>query len=299
MKVFVTGATGYIGYNVARAFRRAGHEVVGLARSEGKARRLVENEIRPVIGTLQDASIWRPVAESASVLIHAAVDYQADTVALDRATVATLLDAAKHGPGPKTVVYTSGVWVSGDTGTDAVDETSVPHPPALVAHRPEVERSVLAATHAKGLVLRPGLVYGHQGGLTGLLFAGAVSGGLSVVGDGRNRWAMVHVDDLAEGYVRAVESGLGGELFHFTDRSRHTVNGMAGAAARAAGYTGPIEHLTISEAAKSYGPMAECLALDQHVDSRKAVRLLGWQPRHGGFVDEVATYLASWRAAQA
>jgi nucleoside-diphosphate-sugar epimerase len=298
MKVFVTGATGYIGYNVARAFRRAGHQVVGLARSEGKARRLVENEIQPVIGTLQDPATWRPAAENASVLIHAAVDYQSDTVTLDRATVATLLDAAKVGPGPKTIVYTSGVWLSGDTGNDAVDETAVPRPPALVAHRPELERSVVAATHARGLVLRPGLVYGHQGGLTGLFFAGAASGALSVIGDGRNRWAMVHVDDLAHGYVRAVESGLGGEVFHFTDRSRHTVNDMAEAVARVSGYIGPVHHVTIAEAAKTYGPMADCLALDQHVDSRKAVRLLGWQPKHGGFVDEVATYHASWKAAQ-
>jgi nucleoside-diphosphate-sugar epimerase len=299
MKVFVTGATGYIGYSVARAFRRAGHEVAGLARSEGKAKRLVENEIRPVIGTLQDPSTWRPAAEAASVLIHAAVDYQADTVALDRQTVASLLDAAKAGPSPKTVVYTSGVWVSGNTGDAPADETAEPDPPALVAHRPEVERSVLGAAHVKGLVLRPGLVYGHQGGLTGIFFGGAASGALSVVGDGRNRWAMVHVDDLADGYLRAVESGLAGEIFHFTDRSRPRVNDLAEAVARATGYAGTIGHTSVAEAAQTYGPMAECLALDQHVDSRKAVRLLGWQPRHGGFVDEVATYLASWKAAQA
>ncbi|MBI3873363.1 MAG: hypothetical protein HY304_09855, partial [candidate division Zixibacteria bacterium] len=51
-----------------------------------------------------------------------------------------------------------------------------------------------------------------------------------------------------------------------------------------------------SEASKTLGSYAECLALDQHVDSRKAVRLLGWQPAHGGFVDEVETYFAAWKA---
>ena len=51
-------------------------------------------------------------------------------------------------------------------------------------------------------------------------------------------------------------------------------------------------------AAKSMGPTAECLVLDQHVDSRKAVRLLGWEPRHGGFADDCGTYFLSWKAAQ-
>ena len=299
MKVFVTGATGYIGFGVATAFRRAGHEVVGLARSEDKAKRLLENEIRPVIGTLQDPSTWRAAAEGASVLIHAAVDYQTDTAALDRATVGHLLEAATTGPAPKTLVYTSGVWVSGDTGSDPADETTPLRPPALVAHRPGTENLVLRATHVKGLVVRPGIVFGRQGGLTGLLFGGAASGSLTVVGDGANRWPMVHVDDLAEGYLRAVESGLSGEVFHFTDRSRYRVNDLAEAVARTSGYAGTIAHASLAEASKTFGLMAECLALDQHVDSRKAVRLLGWQPRHGGFVDGVATHLAAWKAAQA
>ena len=55
----------------------------------------------------------------------------------------------------------------------------------------------------------------------------------------------------------------------------------------------------VVEAAKTYGPMAECLAYDQHVDSRKAVRLLGWQPSHGGFVDGVDRYFAAWKALTA
>src|SRR3989441_11468592 len=98
---------------------------------------------------------------------------------------------------------------------------------------------------------------------------------------------------------RSGESGLGGEVFDISDRSRATVLEMATAAARAAGYRGEIRPVPLAEAAKTMGDFAEALALNQHVDARKAVRLLGWQPRHGGFVDEADLYYRAWRAYQA
>ncbi|MCZ6677653.1 MAG: hypothetical protein O7E52_10415 [Candidatus Poribacteria bacterium] len=69
-------------------------------------------------------------------------------------------------------------------------------------------------------------------------------------------------------------------------------------AARAAEFAGEIQYVPVAEASQAMGDFAACLALDQHVDGRKAVRLLGWQPKHGGFVDEVETYFASWKAFQ-
>jgi nucleoside-diphosphate-sugar epimerase len=121
---------------------------------------------------------------------------------------------------------------------------------------------------------------------------------LKAVGDGRNRWTMIHADDLADAYVRAGESGLAGEVFNVTDRSRFSVREMIEAVAGAAGYQGDIRFVPVAEAAAKMGHFAECLALDQHVDSRKAVRLLGWQPRHSGFVDEVGSCFRSWQAAR-
>ena len=73
---------------------------------------------------------------------------------------------------------------------------------------------------------------------------------------------------------------------------------LAVAAARAAGFTGEIRWVPLDEARKKMGGLADALALDQHVDTRKAVARLGWQPMHGGFEDEVETYYAAWKAAQ-
>ncbi len=299
MKVFITGATGYVGFNVATAFRRAGHEVWGLARSEEKARMLVQNEVRPIIGDMQKPESYSKTAEDCSVLVHAAADLSGDTVELDRRTVDTFLRVSKGGARPKTVIDTSGVWVNGNTGDRLVDETTPLAPAKLVAWRPAHERMVLEGDGIRGIVIRPGCVYGRQGSIMNSWFEGAYKErALKVIGDGANRWSIVHVDDLAQGYVRAAESGLGREIFNIVDGSRNTATEMARAAARAAGYTGTIHYVPLEEAAKTMGPYAECLALDQHVDGSKAMRLLYWAPRHQSFVDGVETYFASWKAWQ-
>jgi nucleoside-diphosphate-sugar epimerase len=296
MKTLITGATGYIGEAVARAFRRAGHEVWGLCRSQEKALHLSREECHPLIGDITRPETYERVAEECSILVHAAAD-SGKVAAADRAALDTLFDAARRGPSPKTLVYTSGVWVYGNTGTSLVDETTPLRPAKLVAWRPENEQRVLSAD-LRGIVIRPGAVYGGRGGLTGLWFQGAREGVVRVIGDGKNRWAMVHVDDLADAYVRAAESGLKGEVFNVTDRSRNTVGEMALAAARVAGKRSSIEQIPLDEASKTMGDFAECLTLDQHVDGRKAVSRLGWQPRHGGFVDGVEAYFEAWRARQ-
>lgn len=299
MKVFITGATGYIGFNVALALRRAGHEVWGLTRSAEKLPALERNEIHPVVGSLQQPESYAGIAEQCTVLIHAAVDYQADQTEINNKTVAAFVNAGKRGPQPKTLIYTSGAWVYGNSGNRLVDETTPLAPAKSVAWRPAIEQMALNAPGMKSFVIRPGCVYGKQGGLTGAWFNGAYKKkSLKVVGDGNNRWTLVHADDLAEGYVRVAESGLSGEIFNFSDRSRATMREMVTAAAQAAGYTGEIEFIPVAEAAKTMGDFAECLALDQHMDARKAVRLLGWQPKHGGFVGGVETYFMSWKAAQ-
>jgi nucleoside-diphosphate-sugar epimerase len=297
MKVFVTGATGHVGFRIAHAFRRAGHHVRGLARSKEGAARLDRHEIRPVIGSLQDPGSWKG-AEDAAVLVHAAFDYKGDSWAVDRAAAEALLAIANRGAAPKTLLYTSGVWVYGSTDGGVADETTPLAPLPMSLPRVETEKRVLSAPGIKGIVMRPGCVYGYGGSLTASWFAGAAGGAIEVVGDGHNRWATVHADDCADAYLRAASSGLSGEIFNVTDRSRAPVRRLVTAAARAAAFEGEIRWIPVEEAHKKMGGFADALALDQHVESRKAVARLGWQPAHGGFEDEVEIYYAAWKAAQ-
>ena len=289
-KVFITGSTGYVGRNVARAFRRAGYHVLGLTRDAGKAAGLAAEEIAPVVGDLQEPAAWRGAAEPADVLVHAAVDYDTDTMALDQASVKELIGIARARGA--TLIYTSGVWVHGDTAGTVADENSPLAPIPMVAARVETERLVLAAPGVRGIVIRPGIVYGRQGGLTASFFDEQ-----PVAGDGSNHWPMVHVDDLAEAYVRAAERGNAGSVYIVTDRSRATVRELVSSARAAAGLGDRVRWIPLAEARRSMGPLAEAWVLDQQLSAARAERELEWRPRHPGFAAEARTYAAANRKA--
>ena len=302
MRAFVTGASGFIGSAVALELARAGHEVVGLVRSPEKAGALHAGEVATVVGSIESARDWIGRAGACEVIVHAAAEHSPRAFDVDREFVRALLEAVRGAGAPRLLLYTSGVWVYGDTGGRRVDESTPPTPHPYVARRVEHERMVLAADQGpvRTLVIRPGCVYGASGSLTASWFASATKEGAArIVGDGANRWSMVHRDDLARLYVLAAESGRHGEVFNATDRSRSTVRECAEAASRAAGAGGRVASTPTAEAVKKLGAFAECLALDQHVDSGKATRLLGWQPRHAGFVDEAERCFLGWRAATA
>ncbi len=299
MRVFVTGATGYIGSAVAAELARAGHEVYGLARSEVKARQAAALEVHPVEGDLGDPDSYREAARACEALVHCAVEYGARQWELDRLTVDSFLAVAREAGLPRLVLYTSGVWLYGTTGDVMVDEASPVDPPEAVRPRVGHERRVLEAASGRlrTLVVRPGCVYGGAGGLTAPWFAAATrEGSPRIVGDGCFRWSWVHLADLARGYRLAVESPCSGEVFNLTDRSRPPVLECARAVSFACGGDGAVRTVSVEQARGEMGAVAECFALDQHVDSSRAVRRLGWQPRHGGFSDGVARYAAAWRA---
>ncbi|MEZ4587227.1 MAG: NAD-dependent epimerase/dehydratase family protein [Gemmatimonadales bacterium] len=296
MRVFVTGATGYLGFAVASAFVREGHHVHGMTRSESGAGRLDAAGVRPVVGRLQDPESYRSAAEGAELLVHAAMDSR-EGFGLDRLAVETLLAAARNRPG---FLYTSGVWLYGDAAGGTLDENALPRPPFKNRMRPAIEEQVLADPRVRGIVLRPGCFYGGTGGLTAPWFAGPASGTpATIVGDGSNRWSVVHVEDAAAGFVRAGGSDVSGEIFNLTDRSAETVRTMAEAAAAAVGFAGGVATLSAAQATERMGPLAECLALDQHVDSSKAERVLGWRPARSGFVPEVESCYREWRESRA
>jgi nucleoside-diphosphate-sugar epimerase len=292
MKVFLTGATGYIGSEVAKALRRAGHEVWGLVRNPERAGDLYRSEVRTVIGTIQQSGKYIGKTRECDVLVHAAADSEAGMASTDPEVIKTFLQASEGKS--KTIIYTSGVWVYGNTSKEGVDETTPLNPPKHVAWRPAVEQMVLSASGVRAIVVRPGCVYGKRGGLTSTWFEGAEKSEIKIIGDGTNHWAMVHVDDVADAYVRIVESKADG-IFNLTDRTRHSVSVMAKATFRAVHQEGSFRFVLLEQAEKTMSTFAECLTLDQHVISAKANRVLGWNARHAGFVEDVEGYYLAWK----
>src|SRR5205807_9278738 len=163
---------------------------------------------------------------------------------------------------------------------EAVDGSRAVNAVKMFAWRSAHEQLTLdmAKEGIRAVVVRPGIVYGGaHGGIPAMLFGTALKHGApQIVGEGANHWPMVHVDDLAELYVRLVERAPAGSVFHATDASTRTVREIAEAASRAAGKDGKVTVLPLEKAKKSMGDFAEALALDQKVSSEKARNELDW-----------------------
>lgn len=290
MEVFLTGATGYIGGVVAEYLVRAGHTVAGLARSDEAARRLEAMNVRAVRGDMRDAASVAAATREAGGVIHTATTNGPDMPQADRAAVEAI-NGALEGTG-KPFVYTSGIWVVGNTGEQVADEETPLDPAPLVAWRPAVEQLALDASRrgVRSIVIRPGMVYGRGGGTVGwMMQAAREHGALRYVGTGENRWPLVHVDDLADLYVRAFESAPPATLLFAAHGPSLRVREIAEAASRAAGLGGRVESWPVEEARQSLGPFADALTLDQQVSGERARRLLGWSPAAPSLLEELAT----------
>ncbi len=273
LRIFLTGATGYIGGAIADALLAAGHQVTGLARSQEAASKLRAKGIQPFEGDLKSPSaLAQPVSASDGV-IHAGTTNDGG---MDREAIRIVLDALR-GAG-KPLIYTSGVWVLGDTRGNIADETWPVSPAALVSWRPGVEQFVL---NSEAIVIRPGVVYGRGGGIPADFARDARDGGAPrYVGTGENHWPMIHVDDLARLYLLAL-ANPSGALYHATDGSAFRVREIAAAA------NGRAVSWPLDEARRTLGAYADALVLDQLVCSEKARAALGWQPREASVIDDL------------
>jgi nucleoside-diphosphate-sugar epimerase len=285
MHVFLAGATGYIGTAVAERLRAAGHTITGLARSDAAAARLTAAGITPVRGDFSDPGSLGSAARASDGVISLATTYDA---AIDGAAVDAILDALAGSDKP--FVYTSGVWVYGNTGGRVVDETSPQNPVGLVQWRQGIEDRVRKAAprRIRTVVISPAIVYGRGGGIpAGFVQSARDEGSARYVGTGENRWPFVHIDDLADLYLLALERAPAGSLLLGAAGQSHTVREVATAASRGAGAEGRTVSWPLEEARQTLGAYADALALDQQVSGRYAQELLGWRPHRPDVLEDI------------
>jgi nucleoside-diphosphate-sugar epimerase len=300
MNVFLTGAGGYIGSAVARSLIEAGHSVLGLTHTARRAGSLADAGVQPIIGNLKDPSGWARHAAACDALVHCAFEMGPDAPATDRAAIEALLKAARSADAARLLVYTSGVWVLGSSRTP-LDESSPLRPLPIVAWRPSHEKLALdgAGGKLRTAVVRPGCVYGGKGGLFELLLKPLASqGAVRLIDGGANCWAVVHLDDLAELYLRLIEHGPETGVFHATDGSAEPLRDIAEAFLEAAG-GGSLQPWPLDEAKVTLGPLADALALDQRVSSEKARRTLGWTPKYTSIIENADELFEDWKRAGA
>jgi nucleoside-diphosphate-sugar epimerase len=298
-RIFVTGATGYLGSAIAARAARAGHEVSGLTRYPDRTRSLEAIHVKPVVGDLADPASWIGVLQNCDVVVHAAFDAETGALEADHNALEAFRICALDGR-VRQVLYTSGAWVHGAGGATPIDENSPLKPLELVQWRVAHEEIAvdLSAHDVTTVILRPGMVYGERRGILGAWFAEAQEKKtLQYPGDGSQHWPMVHRDDVADAYLLALEHGKHGDRYLLADESRHTVKQMAEAAAAAAGV--PAKPWPAKEVVETLGLYGKALLNDAQVTSAKARRELGWVPRHNSFVAEAPQLWREWQEARA
>ena len=298
-RVFITGATGYLGSAIAARLRRAGHEVAGLTRDPARADALAAHGITPVAGDLADPGSFLAVLKNCDVAIHAAIEPGPKADERDQRALEAIRAAASDGR-LRRVLYTSGVWVHGDTAGQVVDETGALHPAGRATWRAAHEEVVLdlAEQEVEAVILRPGIVYGEARGIVGGMFAEAAKRGtVSIPGEGVQTWCIVHRDDVAEAYALALEHARAGERFLVVDESVFTARQIGEAIAAASGATAQL--WPAEDVRRQFGADGEARLMSQRATAAKARRDLGWVPRHTSFVNEARDLWREWQSQQA
>jgi nucleoside-diphosphate-sugar epimerase len=300
MRIFLTGATGYIGSAVLDALLRANHQVTALVRTPQVADALAARSVNPVLGDLNTATSYRAAAEGHDGYIHAAADATPKREEIDRRAVETLMTAAVACPQSSrpSFVYTSGVWVLG-SHAQPLDETAQPNPAELVGWRPAHEQLVLqgASANLRTAVIRPGIVYGGNRGIVSDLLKSAAQGLVRVIGNGENHWPLIYTRDLADLYVRVAAEPGGSGIYHANDECDETVNAIVERIVSHMKMRPVVRHVPLEEGRKKLGAYADALALDQRVRGPRA-RALGWAPTLHSVGSNVPRLLEEFRRGQ-
>jgi nucleoside-diphosphate-sugar epimerase len=277
MRVFLTGANGFIGSAVARVLERRGHTIHALARTPAAQESASAHRYKVIKGSLEEPRTLEVAGRDADAVIHCGNTGDARQGEVDSAATRAML-VPLRGTGRR-FIYTSGVWLYGNTGDTPADESTRLNPPEIVTWRAEVEREVLDASKAGAhtIVIRPGDVFGQRRGLPGMLLGNVLDGAVEYIGDGDNRWPLVYVDDLAELYALALENAPAGVVYNATGPTSERVRDVAAAAAESLGLS-ETRSIPLEVARQKFGAFADALCLDQVVSNRKARTQLHWAP---------------------
>jgi nucleoside-diphosphate-sugar epimerase len=303
MKIFLTGATGYIGGTVATRLLAAGHQVTGLVRSESGEAALRQRDIAPLRGALADRTLLADAASHADAVINAANS--------DNRDIIEAVLPALYGTG-KVFIQTSGSSVVGDKaggalGVHIYDEKTPVTPLVEKAPRVAINNEVLAAAKqgVRTIVLCPSLIYGTGSGIhtesvqvPRLIALAKQSGIAKHVGAGENIWSHVHIDDVASLFLLALDKAPAGSFF-YAENGEATMKSVAQAISRLLGMTGTTEAWPLEEAARAWGrESAEfTFASNSRVRAVKARRVLNWNPEGPPLLLDIEH--GSYRRAQA
>ncbi len=297
MKIFVTGATGYIGGSVEERLIASGHHVVGLVRSAQSIPLLKDRGIESVLGNLDDPEIITKTAHEADAVIHAA---SAD----HPGSVVTLIAALERSG--KTLICTTGSGIVVDSadgeyaGSVVYAEDTYFEPVPFRRPRVAMNRLVREAAIDKGIrsvVICPPMIYGKGRGLQPdsdqlpkIIALSKQAGAGVYFGKGLNRYSNVHIDDLVELYLLALEKAPGGSFF-FAENGHASFKEIAEMVSRSLGFGGKTVGLSVEDVVRQYGDAGRYGVASNSLVRAVNARRLGWSPK----APSLAEYFASLR----
>jgi nucleoside-diphosphate-sugar epimerase len=289
MRIFLTGATGFVGSRIIPELLAAGHEVVGLTRSESGRHQLQAAGARPHFGTIDDRESLVAGAAQADAVIHTAFDHDFATYAAncekDRRVITTLGAALQGSDRPLIVTSATVLGDSGDGGParEAVFNASAPIPRVATE---QAARAVLASGVDVRIVRLPQV---HdpvkQGLITFYIDHARASGFAGYVGAGDDRWAAAHVSDVAQMFAAALERGSRGETYHAVGEPGVSFRQIADAVA--AGLDLPLVSLSPEEAEAHFGWLAMFIGRNGAASNEWTRARLGWAPKGPGLIADL------------
>ncbi|RWX79134.1 SDR family oxidoreductase [Neorhizobium lilium] len=291
MRVFVTGATGFVGSAVVQELIRTGHQVVGLARSDASAAALGAVGVEVVRGGLEDADSLKAGAAACDGLIHCGFNHDfskfAENCEMDRRAIETMAGVLAGSDRPLIVTSGTGLIAPGQIA----DEDTLPPQTSSIPRRSEQAAMAAFATGVNASIVRlPPSVHGigDHGFVPILIGMARDKGRVAYTGEGMNHWPAVHRFDAAKVYRLVLEKGreAAGRRFHATDEDGIPFRQIAEAIGK--GLTLPVAGVSGEEAAAYYGWFSHFAAIDNRVSSRKTREFLGWQPSQPGLLQELA-----------